>query len=96
MSIKVTIQGGPANPADGRWPFTRILEIDRIESGNPRDVFDHDAVNTYSVALRNTVEPSLSFPRAGFQHRYGDDLLTLVSEAIDALGGRGDTQKLHR
>lgn len=81
MSIKVTIE----HPSGA---FQRILEIERI-TGQYADhaLRDPDKTDQYTVWLSGG---SPRIERGGdFSHRYGDDLLTLVAEAIDALGGRG-------
>lgn len=83
--IRVTIEGVSL-------PFRRILEIENLDGPQPSPR-DHSAIHTYGVVL-NT--PRRQLAESSFEHRYGDDLLTLVSEAIDALGGRGDSMELRR
>lgn len=89
MSIKVTIE----HPSGA---FKRVLEISRVD-GSPRPERANpetaeaaaSRVEEYTVLLANDWR---NVGRGVFSHRYGDDLLTLVHEAIDALGGRGGSE----
>lgn len=79
MSVRVTI-----DIADGS--AFRQLEINRITNlgvhGSPtQDICD--MVSEYEVIRWGGGRPELA--RAKFSHRYGDDVLTLVTEAISSL-----------
>lgn len=78
VSIKVTIEhkGGM---------FHRVLNISRSQL-DERNGDNPEAVNRYIAALSNG---DRIVAEGIFEHRYGDDLLTLVAEAVDTLGGRG-------
>lgn len=84
MSIRVTIE----HPSGA---FKRVLEISRVD-GSPRP--DRVDPATAEAAANRVEDYEVKSLRgaATFRHRYGDDLLTLVSEAIDALGGRGGSE----
>lgn len=82
MSIRVTIE---VLPATGRpVGAQRYLTISNLNDAVPL-VRDHDQVDRYEVALSNG---RLRTAEATFKHRFGDDVLTLVAEAITALGYR--------
>lgn len=88
MSVKVTIGHYPGQS------FSRELIISRVSNvGIQRnDIgFDiADMVSEYEVVLNNGTHSDGTTRQQGvafFPHRYGDDLLVLVTEAIAALGG---------
>ena len=87
MSIRVTIEQTPGRK------FRRELLISRIETVETNESL-HDEVHRYAVEYRGGGQRT--WAEAEFNHRWGDDLLTLVSEAVDALGGRGDAAELDR
>lgn len=84
--ITVTI-GGPSKDPE-KWSFHRELVIENIDKVPENR--DHDHLSTYAVELK-VVDPRNGNrgrrDTAVFKHRYGDDLLSLVQEAIIALGG---------
>lgn len=86
MTVKVTIE----YVQEGDTLARRFLTIDRSESDQGKN--DHDEVYNYDVKLAGG-----RFQRSSvLAHRYGDDILTLVSEAIDSLGGRGGAKEMRR
>lgn len=68
----------------------RTLNIARLTNTHIRRGYERDPeeVNVYEVLLSNTPDGPVK-ERAEFRHKYGDDLLTLVHEAVEALGGPG-------
>jgi hypothetical protein len=84
--ITVTIGGPRKNPED--VTFSRELVIENIDMVPENRDYDH--TSTYAVELK-VVDPRNGNKghrdTAVFKHRYGDDLLSLVQEAIIALGG---------
>ena len=66
--------------------FTRTLEIENIDEAVPT-YRDNGLVSRYRVrTVTNNIDTYLE---AEFEHTYGDDVYTIVAEAIDAIGGRG-------
>lgn len=84
--ITVTIGGPGKDPR--KWAFSRELVI--ANANMVPEHRDHNELNRYIVELK-TVYPrngnKTTLDVATFTHRYGDDLLSIVHEAIDALGG---------
>ena len=84
MSVTAEISVHVRHPSGA---FQRIIEINRLTQNKGRAATPElDEVNTYEVLLR--AHPDAEPRKVGkFDHVYGHDLLTLLSEAIDALGG---------
>lgn len=82
MSVKITIE----HPSGA---FRRILEVSRVSEKPNFNRLNREAddVDEYYVKVLNSPEGQ---PRetATFPHRYGDDLITLTMEALEALGGK--------
>jgi len=81
MAIRVTIE-------HGEGAFARTLIIYRqgppdIHNVSP-EVDVHEMVSTYTVEVWSGHR---QVDEGTFQHRYGDDLLVLVTEAIASVGG---------
>jgi len=79
MSVKITIENHP------NGNYRREILVSRIANGpNPApDAYDN--VHTYEAVLTGGGDSG----RATFQHRYGDQLPTLMAEAAAALDDAG-------
>lgn len=84
--ITVTIKGpDPKEPS-----FIRELRISNATVGEVPKFRDPDHKSTYLVELLviSPLNDTIGLrDEAKFEHRYGDDLLSLVMESIQALGG---------
>lgn len=65
--------------------IVRTLEIKRSRA-DASNGEDPEAINRYQATIHGNAKGPT---RVTFEHRYGDDVLTMISKAIDALGGHG-------
>ena len=72
--------------------FSRMLQIENLESTVPMERFPQDVHRYRATFVGMTKRRDEGPVEAEFEHRYGDDVFTLIAEAIDALGGRGGPQ----
>lgn len=83
IKVDVTIR-------DGDYNWSRTLMITNQDAPSA-DLRNPDHIGHYQVELYAGPDPSRTPRRVErFEHRYGDDSLTLVSKAIDALGGQDE------
>ena len=90
MPVKVVITmvndiGTEINPQ-----ACRTLVISRITNTHIQRKYERnvDEINKYEVLVKNTPDGPVK-DRVEINHIFGDDLYTLVHEAIEALGGVG-------
>lgn len=84
--ISIRIDGGEGH-------YTRELVIQRLDSPSKKLKWEEKGWYRVKLYVVSTEAFGREFKQhirsATFQHAYGDDVLTLTSEAIDALGGLG-------
>lgn len=94
MSVIITLTVDIGHPSGA---FQRVIEIHRLTQhvGTDAALRDDNEKNVYNVELKNSKH---SPPKmiSTFEHKYGDDVLTLVAEAIEALGGKENLQGARR